>query len=290
MLHEPSALPCHKVIVVWAFCECCHQGGLRKFYGKWARLFYEMCTPAIHFGEQINRQFCAVLKSGADLNHMLPYRCAHWPSHLRKRRYVELQCYDVLFDVLGEISDYDYQERIGRWILLQRMFKFLLHNGLSFFHTIYPPTSESLFMLLFVLEWYELLLPLLPLTRAIALQLFALGYGRRELHTGSFPARDANLFDTRNLLSEPDVEHNMVAQRELRSLIDHFDAGPLTLQQLSRIAIRRAVGGAHFARQVRRIRSHIPPPLFDYVSDACEHLLSDDEASRLDASLHEHFV
>ena len=121
-----------------------------------------------------------------------------------------------------------------------------------------------------------------------ALKLLALGYGRRELHTGSFPARDANLFATRMLLSVPDVENNMVAQCELRSLIDHFDAGPLTLQQLSRIAIRRAVGGADFAQQVRRIKSHIPPPLFDYVSDASEHLLSDDEVILLDASMNEH--
>ena len=72
-----------------------------------------------------------------------------------------------------------------------------------------------------------------------------------------------------------------MAKRELHFLIDHFDSGPLTLQQLARIAVRRAVGGADFARQVRRIASHIPPLLFDYVAEASEYLLTDDEVDLL---------
>ena len=80
----------------------------------------------------------------------------------------------------------------------------------------------------------------------------------------------------------------MEARRELQLLIDHFDEGPLTLQQLSRIAIRRAVGGADFVRKVRRIKSHIPPLLFDYVTEANEHMLTDYEVRLLDASMREH--
>ena len=113
---------------------------------------------------------------------------------------------------------------------------------------------------------------------------FALGYGRRELHTDSFRARDVNLFKSRYILSHPAyrrrsyTEHySAEALREVHSLIDQFDSGPLTLQQLARFAVRRAVGGAYFGRQVRRISSHIPPLLFDYVAETNEHLLPDDE-------------
>ena len=144
--------------------------------------------------------------------------------------------------------------------------------------------SESLFHPLLLPEYDDLPLPLLPLARAIALKLLALGYGRRELYTGSFPARDANLFATRFLLSPfarvflGGPARTAISDKPLRS-------GPLTLLQLTRIAVRRAVGGADFARQVRRITPHIQPLLFDYVAEPSENLLFDDEVDQLPIDL-----
>lgn len=60
---------------------------------------------------------------------------------------------------------------------------------------------------------------------------------------------------------------------ELISIVDEFDSGPLKLQQLARIAIRRAVGGIYFKRRVRAIAPLLPPPLFKYVAEANEFLL-----------------
>ena len=57
-------------------------------------------------------------------------------------------------------------------------------------------------MPLFLPQWTHLPLQLIPLVRAMALQLLALGYGRRELHTGRFPGRDANLIATRRNVHE----------------------------------------------------------------------------------------
>ena len=292
MLYQPSSLPCDKIFFVCEFNEDDTESGLYKFYGKFARVVYEMLTLELLFGKQIERQFRAVLESGADLNLMLPFRYGLWYSQEREKRWVKLECYDLFFDVLEAYYQADHYI-VKRWINLRNILKFLLDNGLCFFYyTIYlnraligyelPETSESLLQ---PFEWSELPLPLLPLVRAIALQLLALGYGRRELHTGSFPARDANLSATRSLMAVMLEENDMEARRELQSLVDHFDAGPLTLLQLARIAVRRAVGGADFARQVRRIKSHIPPLLFDYVAEPSEYLLTDDKVDLLDASL-----
>ena len=292
LLHEPSSLPCDKTFIACLFTDIDDDMcGLHKFYGMLARLVYEMDTSELHFGKQIQRQFRAAFESGADLNLMLPFRYARFSSYpqIREHRFVNLICYDLLYHVFCA------DPMRNKWSIQQQVFKFLLINGLSYFYLIceyrnpsgivYPPTSESLLQLLFLAEWNDLPSSLLPLAQAIALQLLALGYGRRELHTDSFPARDPNLFVTRFILFHSHADYNMEARRELQSLIDHFDAGPLTLQQLARIAIRRAVGGADFARQVRRIASHIPPLLFLYVAEPSEHLLTDDEVNQLPVDL-----
>ena len=105
----------------------------------------------------------------------------------------------------------------------------------------------------------------------IAYQLLALGFGRRELHPGDLPVRDVNLDLTREILDYPDDEGEWKSEfRNVRRLVRHFDAGPLTLQQLARIAIRRAVGGVDFARRVRKLAHLMAPPLLRYVADADE--------------------
>lgn len=301
MLYKPSTLPCDKIFVVCEFNKNLASGylpsGLHKLYGKLARVVYEMIILDRRFVKYIARQLRAVLESGADLNLMLLDRNENglW-SNFHPKRMVKLTCYDLFCDFQKRGNESNmFIDSSREWIRLHKILKFLFENGLSFFYyTIYHPRrdlypdvdnliSESL---LNPLEWSEFALPLLPLARGIALQLLALGYGRRELNTGSYPVRDANLSATRELVAFYINENEMEARRELQSLIDQFDAGPLTLQQLARIALRRAVGGVDFARRVRRIKSIIPPPLFDYVAEPSEYLLTDDEVHILEASNH----
>lgn len=68
---------------------------------------------------------------------------------------------------------------------------------------------------------------------------------------------------------------------QLQLIIDGFDAGPLTLQQLSRIAICLAVGGADFKRRVLELNGHLPPLLLKYVADPTELMLDDTQLLRL---------
>ena len=62
VLYEPSTLPCDKIFVVCAFNDSVH-GGLHKFYGKLARLVYEMftCIQSYSFGKQHPTAIRAVL-------------------------------------------------------------------------------------------------------------------------------------------------------------------------------------------------------------------------------------
>lgn len=120
-----------------------------------------------------------------------------------------------------------------------------------------------------------------PVARAIAKQLLTLGYGRRELHPPGLPLHDENLNSTRKSIQKLLAAGRFSAPRELRSLVKLFDSGPLTLQQLSRIAIRRAVGGQDFAARVRstEFRARLPPALYCYVSDPTELMLSSAEVN-----------
>lgn len=70
-------------------------------------------------------------------------------------------------------------------------------------------------------------------------------------------------------------------KQEVRALVDRFDAAPLTLQQLTRIAVRRAVGGEHCASRVRSLSANMPPLLLNYVADPTEQLISDEEVEAL---------
>ena len=108
----------------------------------------------------------------------------------------------------------------------------------------------------------------LPMARGICHQLLALGYGRRELHPGCLPARDERLKRTRHSIVKLTSCHRDAtsARRELQALVDQFDAGPLTLQQLARIAVCRSIGSIHFERYVCELSSVLPPTYFKYVT------------------------
>ena len=168
-----------------------------------------------------------------------------------------------------------------------RFTSFLLRNGLSFFY-ISPMRNPEKIPAHWEWELYSanksLLQPLflqhprmpeglLPFARGIAQQLLALGYGHHELHPAPLPLLDKQLDDTCRALALNQSEW----KKELKSLVHIFSEGPLSLQRLSCIAVRRAVGGADFARLVRRLAGHIPPALVQYVADPTELMLSDEQ-------------
>lgn len=104
--------------------------------------------------------------------------------------------------------------------------------------------------------------------RAIARQLMALGYGRRELHPDCENLLDENLDETHKQISRW-ISH------ELRLLVRLFDSGPLTLLQLSRIAVRRALCASFFAGRVQLLSSYLPPLLLQYVANPSEYMSFD---------------
>ena len=129
----------------------------------------------------------------------------------------------------------------------------------------------------------------LKFNMSICEQLLALGYGRRELRPHVIPVYDENLKITRDSIefleaivrnqldmSIVDSDESIFAV-ELQALVDSFDAGPLSLLQLSRIAVRRSIGGVHFVHHIKAISLLLPPLLYDYVADPTELLHSDYE-------------
>ena len=163
---------------------------------------------------------------------------------------------------------------------------FLLRNGLTFFYGDSIPGRDSDWDELMNWRWYtrSLLRPLfcrlstryVPFVGGIARHLLVLGYGRREQHPAPLALLDENLDNIRRAnarLSSPKRQRELL----IKSLVELFCAGPLSLQQLAHIAIRRAVGGANFTRQINRLAGRIPLALLQYVADPTELMLSDDE-------------
>ena len=130
----------------------------------------------IHLGTHLKREFRAALESGANLNLCVAYRYAQWSSYPEDRepRFVNWDCNDVLYNVFG--ADFESGRRTKR-IIFQKVLKFLLANGLSFFYNIHeysnpfdiasPCPDESFLRSLFN---NDLPLPQLRFLRAIALK------------------------------------------------------------------------------------------------------------------------
>ena len=112
----------------------------------------------------------------------------------------------------------------------------------------------------------------------VASQLFSWGYERRELHPTCLPVFDGDLDATRDAMGELLTVGEVIGAGQHQLLIESFDAGPLTLRELSRIAIRRAVGGAYFERRLRALKgSFLPATLLKYVADSTEQMLDDEQ-------------
>lgn len=93
--------------------------------------------------------------------------------------------------------------------------------------------------------------------RGLCTQLLTLGYGRRELHPNCVSLFDKQLdYTDSEILPQLAVGNKTLAQ-ELNSLVKWFDAGPLKLLLLTRIAIRCSIGGSQFAV---RVASRKEPP------------------------------
>ena len=175
--------------------------------------------------------------------------------------------------------------------------RFLLRNGLSFFYGVPLSSGDANRMFQWkglvsqrAFEWGSpsLMLPFFQLSKCysyapfvggIVRQLLALGYGRRELHPAPLALFDENLDDMRRELARLSFPFRRRGKL-LKLLVEQFSAGPLSLQRLARITIRRDVGGADFSRQVKRLAGRIPPPLLEYIADPTELMPSDDEVYR----------
>ena len=269
-----------------------HIGRFCRQYGTLATLFNSSATPDVwdeepHFLRDVQTQ----LERGADLNLMLLQMGAVFlpPVVLNSRlpsRFVSAQ--SVLSCVWScTISSAAINSGDPRVALLFNVwFQFLLLHGFSVFiadeleEVPYPDANPNLFYLEPLFERSRS--AFLPFVRGVAAQLLSLGYGRRELRYANFPIPDANLCDTRQAIEKHQTTGKELVARELQSLVTRFDAGPLTLRELSRIAIRRAVGGVDFDRRVRQLGPPIlPRAMFDYVSEPTELMLSDADLNEL---------
>ena len=233
---------------------------IEKFSSSRRSYFSELTRFSIHFQR--------LLRTGADINHP-PYG---YETLFESKRFRELHHYDLLGGWCRQPLYYTSDD--SRNILCYT--KLILRNGLSFFYgdVVWDHLD---FGYCYSIDKEFGLIEMLIFTQTkccirIAYQLLALGYGRRELHRGDLTVRDEHLELTRNILDYSDIYGDECESefRDMQQLVDHFDAGPLTLQQLARIAIRRAVGGIDFARRIRKIAYLMPPPLLQYVADADE--------------------
>lgn len=171
---------------------------------------------------------------------------------------------------------------------LQNILSILFSNGLSFFIGMRSDEStkdlqaDSFLDVLFriIPDEPEILndhyIEAVQRCRGIALQLLSLGYGRRELHSGNVPLFDEHLDSTRyairciSIYPQFSTNNDVFVENELTTLLYAFDAGPLSLLQLTRIAIRRSVGGPFFDRRLNSISSLVPPSLYKYVANPTE--------------------
>ena len=263
-----------------------------KYYGKLEPLFELMAGQDAHEYDAENADATLLkllhkqLESGADLNlywiseHGL-YSSSRDPLW-RMCRFVDtISLMHFLYPMALHTTCSSCVQTPSEF---NAMLKFALRNGFSYFlgcvndvnvSDEYEKRSRwSIISRLFRRQR----LSLFPFAMGVAAQLLSLGYGRRELHPACLPVFDGHLDATRDALFELLDIGEVIGAGQLQLLIESFDAGPLTLRELSRIAIRRAVGGAYFERRVRALKgSFLPAPLLKYVADPTELMLDDEQ-------------
>ena len=194
----------------------------------------------------VNELVQQAVESGDDVNAILLQQNILWPL-----------CMPTVLSVLSVVNTEQ------TWRFLVSSVAYLLRNGLSYF---LGSRNVTLFRNLL---WPEFSIPVDPkenIRLDFAKKLLALGYGRREVHPAGLKILDENLEATRSELRTRSF--NIVGHRgDFQQLVKCYDTACLTLQQLARTAVRRAVGGSHFVRRIDTLKSHLPRCLFEYVAD-----------------------
>lgn len=230
--------------------------------------FHEHWLCHMRFNERFIKWLNECLQAGADLNDYFISVHAFYNEKVVTGRILR-QHYAMYYIHLSMTTLKSYEDPAED--VFFEFFLILLRNGFTCFLKDRDPKSQlrgSFIALLFTENYDD---EGFKDARAISAQFMALGYGRRELHPTGAPLCDEHLDDTRRAIDEQiGCGRHEEVPRELQELVERFDAGPLTLQQLARIAVRRAVGGANFARRARSLASHLPPPLLEYVAESNE--------------------
>lgn len=234
-----------------------------------------------------------IIEAGADLNHYFTwhFEINWWSRYSRVFAARGLMSYLCIFCRRSSFAK-DEDRFAIQFLFFSKFLSLLLRHGVSFFlgernvNSLQVKFRLSFYMLLRYAPsstnpeqldfenasfldrlFYACGVRRREFCRGIAWQFLALGYGRRELHPDGVPLFDEHLDCTREAHnSDPDD----YCAAELQALVDRFDSGPLSLLQLARIAVRRAVGGKYFVRQMSELVSSLPRSLFEYVADPTE--------------------
>lgn len=295
--NRSATLPCDKTIVCAQISKDyrgVEQISIQKYNGKFSH-FLSLIGDLYPFTvKSVAAEFLKPVYFGSDLNRFQLVEHIYIGPLYRKTsiRWFDLLSFTRCEEIdISTIIKYNARFALGKCEMYFASMEsylyliFLLKNGLSFFYSNPVTTDQSNISL--ESFWIKKLF-LFPLFRGFCQQLMALGFGRRELHPSCLQIYDERLSVTRERLSympqnplTKDPLHLYPVWRELNQLIESFDAGPLSLQQLSRIAIRRAVGGANFATRMKRMSCLMPPILFKYVSNANELMLTSKQLDKL---------
>ena len=209
------------------------------------------------------------IRAGADLNAHI-----YWDELFRGnigtfRNRAETSVPSIIYEWIHRF-EFEYSMRSFKYIKKYcEFFVFLFSNGLSYF---YGQRKHTFFCKRFWGEYKTNVKVGIVLRCGLWRQLLALGYGRPELHASGIELFDENLEATRRTLH--DLQDKKIA-KELRTLLDNVDAGPLTLQQPSRIAVRRAIGGVHFEQRICTLTTNLPPRFVEYLANPTEMMYRD---------------
>lgn len=247
------------------------------FYGEWKQnriefhkynsqftclimeAIYQNALPEIH-----NILFNELINSGFNVNlPLMSVEALIENPHTLWRKSEKIHLLDYLLLIPKYWYTGDSRIRKNDQHFLGKMIVQLLRLGISYF---FGDNDLFLFNLFYCCsEQY------IPFVRGISRQFLALGFGRSELHPNCERLMDERLDATRRKI-DSETSATTKAIRELRDLVERFDAGPLTLLQLSRISVRRCVGGSHFALRVQLLESRLPTPILQYVADPTEQM------------------
>ena len=217
-------------------------------------------------------ELCCLSNEKINVNNLFEERLKLW-SIFNKTDYsrdglIPYLAHDAEF--ICQLNNVSVEMVVWHAFNLNEVLKRFLRCGFSYFVKGPVPAFEGRYTSFFYLLYCERYANHVEMMDGMSHQLLALGFGRPELHAGRHEAFDARLVYTRQMTQLLNSAGSTERAAKLQQLIDCFDCGPLTLMQLSRIAIRRVLGGSLFEKRVRKLEVALPPLLFRYVSDPTE--------------------